>query len=145
MSRVKTFKTTLKFPVHFSSFLANHWNKNLHCNPLWKNNKNVSKKKNAKEYLRLYFLIIHLSKMKKRGLVVNTEMYFQIQNYLYSSVNCTLDRCLQKIERKKEKYFPLTESLLVMLFIYKMKAFEPFFVPTFTSFWHWNLILLGQS
>ena len=92
------------------------------------------KKKNAKEYLRLYFLIIHLSKMKKRGLVVNTEMYFQIQNYLYSSVNCTLDRCLQKIERKKEKYFPLTESLLVMLFIYKMKAFEPFFVPTFTSF-----------
>ena len=93
------------------------------------------KKKNAKEYLRLYFLIIHLSKMKKRGLVVNTEMYFQIQNYLpYSSVNCTLDRCLQKNRKKKEKYFPLTESLLVMLFIYKMKAFEPFFVPTFTSF-----------
>ena len=135
MSRVKTFNTTLKFPVHFSSFLANHWNKNLHCNPLWKNNKNVSKKKNAKEYLRLYFLIIHLSKMKKRGLVVNTEMYFQIQNYLYSSVNCTLDRCLQKNRKKKKKNISPWLSLFLWccLFI-KWKLLSPSLCPLLLLF-----------
>ena len=130
MSRVKTFKTTLKFRVHFSSFLANHWNKNLLIVIHFEKTIMMCQKKECKRIFEIIFSYHTYVQNEKRGLVVNTEMYFQIQNYLYSSVNCTLDRCLQK----KKNISPWLSLFLWCCLFIKWKLLSPSLCPLLLLF-----------